>query len=119
MREKAQAYEAGEIPRSEYDKADMFKRAELSNVAFYVQSVGEILILAIIVGIMFGVKVNDSVENNNWGLSVLIAFATGCWILLAIPWFLKERKRPGESVGCHSIRCLDLQLTRFFRSLLV
>lgn len=35
------------------------------------------------------------IATNNWGLSVLIAFATGVWILLAIPWFLLEKRRPG------------------------
>lgn len=45
---------------------------------------------------MFGLHVNDSAENNNWGLSVLIAFATGVWILCAIPWFFIERRRPGQ-----------------------
>lgn len=45
---------------------------------------------------MFGLHVNDSVENNNWGLSVLIAFATGVWVLCAIPWFIIERRRPGQ-----------------------
>ena len=54
-------------------------------MAFYIQSLGEIVILAIIVGILFGVNVNASTANNNWGLSVLIAFATGVWALLAIP----------------------------------
>jgi len=74
----------------------MMKRNELSNTAFYVQSVFEVLILAVIVGIMFGLKVNESVENNNWGLSVLIAFGTGVWLLCAIPWFIWEKRRPGQ-----------------------
>ncbi len=65
-------------------------------MAFYIQSLGEIVILAIIVGILFGLKVNDSTANNNWGLSALIAFATGVWVLLAIPWFLKEKRRAGQ-----------------------
>ena len=75
------------------------KRSELSNMAFYIQSVAEIVILAIIVGVMFGIDVNASTENNNWGLSVLIAFATGVWLLVAIPWFLKEKRRPGQMVS--------------------
>lgn len=77
----------------------MMKRNELSNTAFYVQSIFEILILAVIVGIMFALHVNDSAENNNWGLSVLIAFATGVWILCAIPWFVLEKRRPGQDPG--------------------
>lgn len=67
-------------------------------MAFYIQSLAEIVILAIIVGVMFGVNVKASTENNNWGLSVLIAFATGVWILVAIPWFLKEKRRAGQEV---------------------
>lgn len=99
MREKAAQYEAGEITRAEYDYADMLKRSELSNVSFYIQSLGEIVILAIIVGIMFGIDVNASVANNNKGLSVLIAFASGMWLLLAIPWFVKEKRRAGQEVS--------------------
>ncbi len=74
------------------------ERSRLSNVSFYIQSVGEVVILAIIVGIMFGVHVNDSVEANNWGLSVLIAFATAVWVALSIPWFIFERSRPGLKI---------------------
>lgn len=99
LREKARQYEAGEITRDEYDHADSMKRNQLSNWSFYIQSVGEIFILAIIVGVMFGVNVNASTANNNWGLSVLIAFATGVWILVAIPWFFIEKKRPGQDPG--------------------
>jgi hypothetical protein len=82
----------------------MLKRSELSNMAFYIQSLGEIVILAIIVGILFGVNVNASTANNNWGLSVLIAFATGVWLLLALPWFVKEKRRAGQEVSRPCIR---------------
>jgi hypothetical protein len=64
LRNKADEYNAGTITRDEYDFADMMKRNELSNMSFYIQSVGEIVILAVIVGIMFGVRVNDSEANN-------------------------------------------------------
>jgi hypothetical protein len=77
VRRTAEEYQAGEITREEYDYADTLKRSELSNIAFYIQSVAEIVIFAIIVGIMFGVDVNASIAHNNLGLSVLIAFSTG------------------------------------------
>ena len=70
IKQKALQYEEGSITRDEYDFADSMKRNELSNVAFYVQSIGEIVILAVIVGVMFGVNVNASAANNAWGLSV-------------------------------------------------
>lgn len=93
LRRKAEEYAEGRIAREEYDRADSMARNRLSNVAFIVQSVGEIFILAVIVGIMFALDVNASPENNNWGLSVLIAFATGVWLLLSIPWFVLEKVR--------------------------
>ena len=96
LRHKAQQYEAGEIERDKYDFADMMQRNRIQNVAFIVQSAGEIVILAVIVGIMFGINVNASAANNNWGLSVLIAFASGIWLLLAIPYFIIEKRRPGQ-----------------------
>jgi MFS-type transporter involved in bile tolerance (Atg22 family) len=79
------------------------KRNELSNVSFIVQSVVEVLILVVIVGIMFGLDVNASVANNNFGLSVLIAFATGVWVLVALPWFLLEKRRPGQDPGMNIV----------------
>ncbi|KAJ5921940.1 hypothetical protein N7516_009643 [Penicillium verrucosum] len=103
LKEKADAYVAGTITRDEYDYADTMMRSKLANVAFYVQSVAEIFILAIIVGIMFGLKVNDSESNNNWGLSVLIAFVSGVWLLVSIPWFVLEKRRPGQDPGNRSI----------------
>jgi MFS-type transporter involved in bile tolerance (Atg22 family) len=103
LKEKADAYSAGSISREEYDYADTMMRSKLANVAFYVQSVAEIFILAVIVGIMFGLRVNDSEANNNWGLSVLIAFVSGVWLLVSIPWFVLEKRRPGQDSGKRSI----------------
>ena len=96
LREKAEQFEAGEIDRDKYDFADMMQRNRISNNAFIIQSAAEILILCVILGIMFGLKVNDSVANNNWGISVLIAFATAVWVIVAIPLFIIEKKRPGQ-----------------------
>lgn len=95
IRERAAQYEAGEITREEYDFHDMMKRNELSNVAFYTQSIGEIFILAVTVGILFAVHAQIP-ANNNWSLVVLIAFATAVWVAVAIPWFILEKRRPGQ-----------------------
>lgn len=117
LREKAEKFENGEIGREEYDFADSMKRNELSNTAFYVQSVGEVVILAVIVGIMFAVHVNASTANNNWGLSVLIAFATGVWILVALPWFWLEKRRPGQDPGMNIVLAGFWQLHRAFKEI--
>ncbi|GLI82301.1 hypothetical protein PoHVEF18_010737 [Penicillium ochrochloron] len=103
MKEKADAYVAGTITREQYDYADTMMRSRLANIAFYIQSVGEIFILAVIVGIMFGLDVNASQANNNWGLSVLIAFVSGVWLLVSLPWFFLEKRRPGQDPGKRGI----------------
>lgn len=98
MRQKAEEFEAGQISRDDYDFHDMMQRNRISNVAFIMQSAGEIIILATLVGILFALDVNASRENNDWGLSVLIAYATAWWIVLAIPWFVLEKRRPGQTL---------------------
>lgn len=103
IRTKVAQLADGSITREEYEFADMMKRNEISNTAFYIQSVAEVFILAIIVGIMSSLHVNDSAENNNWGLSVLIAFATGVWMLCAVPWFAFEKRRPGQDPGTNIV----------------
>ncbi|KAG7089392.1 hypothetical protein E1B28_011080 [Marasmius oreades] len=70
-------------------------RNRISNISFTVCSIGEIVILAIMVGILKGVKSDESTENNTKAFSVLIAFAGGVWLLCAIPWFILEKRRPG------------------------
>ncbi|EHA22785.1 hypothetical protein CBS115989_7984 [Aspergillus niger] len=96
MKDVAEQYVAGSISRDEYDHADTMKRSQLANIAFYVQSVGELFVLPVIVGIMFALNVDASEQNNNWGLSVLIAFASGVWLLVSLPWFVLEKRRPGQ-----------------------
>jgi len=38
------------------------------------------------------------VKQNNWGYSLCVAVCTGFWVVLAIPWFLYEKKRPGPKL---------------------
>ncbi|KAJ6103813.1 hypothetical protein N7486_004035 [Penicillium sp. IBT 16267x] len=116
MREKARDFAHGNISREEYDCADTMKRSQLANVAFYIQSVAEILILAVIVGIMFGIDVNASEARNNWGLSVLIAFASGVWIIVSLPWFFLEKRRHGQDPGSKIIIMAGLSQLYFAMS---
>jgi hypothetical protein len=55
------------------------------------------VILAITVGIIHGIGIDTS-SSNNWSLSVVVAFATACWVVLAIPWFFLEQSRPGQQI---------------------
>lgn len=98
LREARRAHERGRLTRAELDARDELERSRLSNVAFWLQSVGEVAMLAVAVGIMHAVGVDDGPARNSWGLSVLVAFATACWLALSLPWFALERSRAGMRV---------------------
>jgi hypothetical protein len=55
------------------------QRNRISNVSFAISSAGEIIVLAVMVGILKGLKPDESVENNTRAFSVLIAFSGGVW----------------------------------------
>jgi hypothetical protein len=95
----------------EYTKFESLNRNRISNVSFAVSSVGEFIILAVMVGILKGLRSDDSTENNTKAFSVLIAFSGAVWrkkhpqrflslglmkiVLCALPWFVFEKRRPG------------------------
>lgn len=97
----------------EHAAYESLERNRISNVSFAVCSAGEILILAVMVGILKALHSDASVENNTKAFSVLIAFSGGVWrrslpksllyinsrkrclVLCALPWFFLEKRRPG------------------------
>ena len=63
----------------EHAHFESIARNRVSNISFAVCSAGEIVILAIMVSILKGLKSDQSTENNTKGFSVLIAFSGGVW----------------------------------------
>ncbi len=96
LREHAEKYNSGEISREEYDAVDSMKRNEICNTALFIDGIGEVPLIAIAVGILYGVHSNESTANNSWGLSVFMAWTSAFWLGLAIPWFVLEKRRPGQ-----------------------
>ncbi|OBZ72524.1 Autophagy-related protein 22 [Grifola frondosa] len=82
----------------EHANLESISRNRISNVSFAVSSAGEIIILAVMVGILKGLKSDASTENNTRAFSVLIAFSGGIWLLCSLPWFFLEKRRPGLSL---------------------
>jgi hypothetical protein len=83
------------ISEREHADFESLARNRISNVSFAICSAGEILILAVMVGIVKGLHAGDSTENNTRAFSVLCAFSGGVWLLCALPWFFLEQRRPG------------------------
>ncbi|TFK93709.1 MFS general substrate transporter [Polyporus arcularius HHB13444] len=86
---------AGDKTPEEHANFESLERNRISNVSFAICSAGEIIILAIMVGVLKGLKSDSSTENNTKAFSVLIAFSGGVWLLCALPWFFLEKRRPG------------------------
>ena len=51
----------------------------VSNISLAISSAGEVLILAIMIGILKALKSDASVENNTKAFNVLLAFSGGVW----------------------------------------
>ena len=65
------------------------------NLSYGWNNIGFTICGALSLGALAGLGANNSTAQNNWGYSVSVAVCTGFWIVLAIPWFLWEKKRPG------------------------
>ena len=98
LRRKAEALNAGDILRDEYDAADRMIRSKYLNIAMYACSPAQVLILAVCVGILYALNVNANEANNSWGISVILAFLSGLCVLFSLPWFIMEKRRPGQTL---------------------
>jgi len=87
--------EHGSKSIDEHSRFESLQRNRVSNISLVVNSIGEVIILSIMIGILKAVKSDVSVENNTKAFNVLLAFSGGIWLLCAIPWFIVEKRRPG------------------------
>jgi len=56
----------------------MLTRNRLANVSFFVCSVGELVVLAILAGILEGI-ITDAPNSNTKALSIVCAYSAGVW----------------------------------------
>ncbi|KAK2036081.1 MFS general substrate transporter [Colletotrichum somersetense] len=83
------------ISEVEYQHRCSMARSKVMNMSYGWNNVGFTACGALSLAALAGIGANDSVVQNNWGYSVSVSVCTGFWILLALPWFLCEKKRPG------------------------
>ena len=69
----------GEVTQKEHDNLDMITRNRLANVSFFVCSIGEIVVLAILAGILQGIIREGDADSNTRALSVVCAYSAGVW----------------------------------------
>ncbi|KAJ7364434.1 autophagy-related protein 22-like protein [Mycena albidolilacea] len=95
VKESLTEVKSGEKTIEDHTLLTSLSRNRISNMSFTICSLGEIVVLAIMVGILKGVKSDASTENNTKAFSILIAFSGAVWLVCALPWFFFEKRRPG------------------------
>jgi len=85
----------GSIKEEEFEHRCSMARSKIMNMSYGWNNIGFTICGALSLAALAGIGANDSTAQNNWGYSVSVAVCTGFWIVLAIPWFLWEKKRPG------------------------
>jgi MFS-type transporter involved in bile tolerance (Atg22 family) len=88
----------GTISEEEYERRESMARSKIMNISYVWNNVGFVVCCALSLAALAGIGANDSTAQNNWGYSVSVAVCTGFWIILAVPWFLWEKKRPGPQL---------------------
>ncbi|SPO23701.1 related to AUT4 - breakdown of autophagic vesicles inside the vacuole [Ustilago trichophora] len=86
----------GRMTPEKYSVLEMLSINRISNMAFTVCSVGELVVLAVIQGMLYGIHADRDERSNTKALSAVVAFSAGIWVICAIPWFVLERHRPGQ-----------------------
>lgn len=81
-----------------HDTRDMLARNRLANVSFFVCSCGEIVVLAILCGILARIVNDPSDEHNTKAFAIVCAYSAAVWIVCAIPWLVWEQYRPGHKL---------------------
>lgn len=97
-REAKEALLNGTISEEEFERRCSMSRSKIMNLSYFWNNVGFTVCTALSLATLFGIGADDSTEQNNWGYSVSVAVCTGFWVLLSIPWFIWEKKRPGPKL---------------------
>jgi hypothetical protein len=64
--------------KAEFERRDMLARNNLAHVSFFLCSVGELIVLGILCGIILAVARGDA-DSNSRALSIVCAYSAGVW----------------------------------------
>ena len=79
----------------EHEKLDAYERAKLNNLLNYTGSAVQVVAFGVAAGIAAGVgsTTNDQIIRS---YQVLLGFFGACCLLVTIPYFLSQKRRPGQ-----------------------
>ncbi|CAD6979471.1 unnamed protein product, partial [Tilletia controversa] len=82
----------------EHARIESLQRNRVVNISFGIQAAGEIVILAVIQGVLSGIHADQDAAHNTRALSVCAGIGGATWLLFALPWFFLEKHRPGQKL---------------------
>lgn len=97
MREAHAKLLDGAVTEDEYERRCSLTRSKVMSHSYGWNNCGFTICCALSLAALLGLHADDSTAANNWGYSVAVAVCTGWWMLLAVPWFLYEKRRPGPA----------------------
>ncbi|CAK9784681.1 unnamed protein product [Cutaneotrichosporon oleaginosum] len=86
----------GRISRAEFERRDMLARNNLAHVSFFLCSIGELAVLAILCGIILSIARGDD-DSNARALSIVCAYSGGVW---SKPFHLPGHQLPPGTTYC-------------------
>lgn len=91
-------YMEGRMTESEYERHISLVRSRVMNYSWAWSCIGYAGSCALCVAALAALHADDSAEANSRGYSVSVAICTAVWVVLAVPWFLWEKRRPGPPI---------------------
>ena len=86
--------DAGELEPHEYEKVEMLERNRISNISTAHSNWGYLITMALALALLLPKPIADNPKVNNY----VIALTNAYWVVLGLPWFLIQKKRPGPKL---------------------
>ncbi|KAF9534657.1 MFS general substrate transporter [Crepidotus variabilis] len=82
-------YEAGDIPKEEYELEESMEKNRISNISTAHSNIGYIVVLCLNLTILLPLKDNPMVNNY------VMVLVNSYWVMTGIWWFIFQEPRPG------------------------
>lgn len=86
--------DAGEIETREYERVEMLERNRISNISTAHSNWGYLITMVLALALLLPHPIADDPKVNNY----VIALTNAYWVVLGLPWFFIQKKRPGPSL---------------------
>ncbi|KAK4699613.1 hypothetical protein P7C70_g6648, partial [Phenoliferia sp. Uapishka_3] len=103
----------GTISEDEFRMKETLEQNHIGDFAYILGSLGNLIPLVLCLPIVYGLHADESTAQNNLTYAAMMAFVGGTELLLSLPWFFVEQKRPGRELpkGFNIFKLIAIQAT--------